>query len=281
MFSPLGRPGITLQSVKLKKSEFDLERGLLRSELLPWVPTSVDSTPAQEFIRTEAPADGTEIVEWMHYGAADNAVFDAMCEEYNRLGSQLLSGSGDGYIPGVRVGDLRAVSVRGSTVIGRGYGEISTPRGTFRVPRGGKSTFCMRDILAWGALSWAGSVQWVPTLLQWRGLARAPIDSRVRFPGSRNLVAPNFISVATRIPAPMATMRIGLTSNRPQNVVIRGRGTKGAFQDVLFEDSFDIEAGESEAIYNVFGFPFAPAFTLELQPKDGTSTILDYLDAFP
>ncbi|MBU2534520.1 MAG: hypothetical protein KKB37_17405 [Alphaproteobacteria bacterium] len=267
--------------MKLKKSEFDLERDLLRSELLPWVPISVDSTPARAFIRTEAPIDGTEVVEWMHYSAADAAVFDGMCEEYNRLGSQLLSGSGDGYIPGVRVGDLRNVSVRGSTVVGRGYGEVSTPQGVFRVPRGGKSTFCMKDLLAWGALPWAGYVQYSLTLLQWRGLARAPVSRRARFAGSSGFVAPNFISVATRIPAPMSTMRIGLTSNKPQTVAIRGRGTKGAFQDVLFEDSFDIEAGESEAIYNVFGFPFAPAFTLELQPKDGTSTILDYLDAFP
>jgi len=95
------------------------------------------------------------------------------------------------------------------------------------------------------------------------------------------MVAPQFFSCSTRVPAPLGTYRIGLTSNRAQTVVLRGRGTSGAFHDVLFEDKFDIEAGESEVIYNVFGIPFSPAFTMELQPKDGPSTVLDYLEVFP
>ena len=275
------RPTFSRAPVTLKRPEFDLKRGLLTSPLLPWVPMAVDSGPARESIRVEVPTDGVEIVGWMHYAAADNAVFDAMAEEYNRLGSQLLSGSGDPYIPGVGVGDLRGVSVRGSTVRTQGYGEAYTPEGTFRVPTGGKATFAMGDILAWGAVPWAGSIQWVLSLLQWPDLARVPITERVRFGGSQGLVAPNFFSVAPTLPVPVATMRIGLTSNKPQALALTGRGTKGSFQDVLFEDKFDIEAGESEVVYTVAGFPVAPAFTLELQPEDKTETVLDYLEVLP
>ena len=112
---------IALSSVKLRRAEFDLEGGLLRSSLLPWVPVAVDSGAAMEYIAGEAPIDGVEVVEWMHYSASDQAVFGAMADEYNRLGSQLLSGSGDAYIPGVMVGDLRGQSIPGREVASRGY----------------------------------------------------------------------------------------------------------------------------------------------------------------
>ncbi|MFQ6076361.1 MAG: hypothetical protein ACE5Z5_09560 [Candidatus Bathyarchaeia archaeon] len=275
------KPTFSRTPVTLKRPEFDLRKGLVKSPTLPWIPIAVDSVVARETVSGEAPVDGVEVVEWMHYAAADNAVFDAMAEEYNRLGSVLLSGSSDAYIPNRRVGDIRGVSVRGATVSRRGYGEVDTPQGRFRVPNGGKATFAKGDILAWGAIPWCRTVQWVLSLLQWRELARAPITDRVRFAGSDGLVAPNFFSVATRLPVPVATMRIGLTSNRSQTMALKGRGTKGSFEDVLFEDKFDVEAGESEVTYTVFGFPVAPAFTLELQPSDNTETILDYLDIIP
>jgi hypothetical protein len=275
------RPSVSLRSITLKTAEFNLERGLVRSSLLPWVPVAVDSTAALEAVRSEAPVDGVEVVEWMQLAAADNAVFDAMSDEYNRLGSQLLSGSGDAYIPGVRVGDLRGESVRGSTVTSRGYGTVITPQGNFQVPVGGKATFAKKDILAWAALPRAESVQWNLTLLQWKDLAKAPVKERVRFASSQGLVAPNFFSVSPRFPVPLLTMRIGLTSDKSQTVALRGRGVKGSFENVLFEEKFNVDAGESEVVYNVFGFPTVPSFTLELAPSDNTQTILDYIDIVP
>jgi len=269
------------ESVTLKRVEFDLKRGLLASPVLPWVPIAIASAEARETVTSEVPVDGREIVEWMHCAAADNAIFSGMAEEYNRLASELLSGSGDAYIPGVKVGNIRGESVLGSTVSARGYGTVITPKGNFNVPVGGKATFAKEDILAWAALPKVDPVQWVLTLLQWLDLAVAPIKERVRFASSNGLVAPNFFSVSPRLPVPMATMRIGFTSDKPQTIMIKGRGTKGSFEDVIFEDKFDIDTGESEVIYTVFGFPLVPSFTLELQPANNTMTVLDYLEVFP
>jgi len=272
---------VSLSSVKLKRPEFNLERGLLKSSLLPWVPVAVDSRVAKEHIASEAPVDGVEIVEWMQWSASDQAVFGAMADEYNRLGSQLLSGSGDAYIPGVRVGDLRGVSVIGSTVTTRGYGEVDTPQGRFTVPVGGKATFAKGDILAWAAIPWPGSCQWVLTLLQWKDLARLPVKERVRFASSNGLVAPNFFSYVPRLPVPVLTLRIGLTSDKGQTVAVRGRGIKGSYEKVIFEDLFDVDSGESEVVYNIFGFPYVSSFTLELQPSDHVQTVLDYIEVVP
>ncbi|MEM0121720.1 MAG: hypothetical protein QW688_09835 [Thermoprotei archaeon] len=269
-----------LQSISLKRSEFDLKGRLMKPSLLPWAPVEVDSSLALPAIAEAAPL-AHDVVEWMHKAAADMAVFDAMCEDYNRLGSRLVSSSGDGYIPGVKVGDIRGQSLEGNTVRARGYGTVITPAGSFNVPVKGKATFAKGDILAWAALPDPGTgVQWVLTLLQWLELATAPISERVRFAGSGGLVAPNFFSIPSTL-APVRTLRIGLTSDKPQTVAIRGRGAKGGFESVIFEDSFSIDAGESEVIYNVFAVPFVSAFTLELQPSDNTQTILDYIEIIP
>jgi len=276
---------IRLQKVELKRPEFDLRRGLAKSPTLNWLPVSVNSADLVEPLRENASVDGREVVEWMHIAAADNAVFEAFGEEYRVCsvtgGGTVLSVSDDAYIPGVRVGNLRGESVRGSTVRSRGYGNVITPYGSFRVPVGGKALYAYKDLLAWAALPWCESVQWCLTLLQWTNLAKAPISKRVRFPSSHGKVAPNFFLISTRIPSPICFMKIGLTSNKAQTIQIRGRGTKGNYHTILFEDSFKIDKGESETIYYVTGFPVVGQFTLELQPEDHTKTVLDYLEVYP
>jgi len=269
-----------LQMISLKRRELDLKSGLMRPSLLPWAPVEVDSSVALKAISSEVPLSH-DVVEWMIVSASDVAVFDGMCEDYNRLGSELLTASGDGYVPGVRVGDVRAESVSGYTVRSRGYGTVITPRGSFDVPVRGKATFAKDDVLAWAALPDPGTgVQWVITLLQWRELARAPVRDRVRFASSHGLVAPNFFLIPSTL-APVRTLIIGLTSDKPQTVVIRGRGTSGAYHSVLFEESFNVDAGESEIVYNVIGVPFVSAFTLEIAPSDNTQTVLDYIKILP
>ena len=216
---------ISLQKVELKRPEFDLKRGLAKSPTLNWLPVSINSADLVEPLRENAPIDGKEIVEWMHIAAADNAIFEAFGEEYKACsaggGGTVLSGSGDPYIPGVRVGNLRGESVRGSVVRSRGYGNVITPYGSFRVPVGGKALYAYKDLLAWAALPAAYFMQWTLTLLQWTNLAKAPITKRVRFPSSHGRVAPNFFSISTRIPSPVCLMRIGLTSDKAQTVQIR------------------------------------------------------------
>ncbi|MCR8463639.1 MAG: hypothetical protein QXH55_05625 [Candidatus Korarchaeota archaeon] len=268
-----------LVDVKLKSEKVDLKSGLLKSLTLPWAPIEIDSSKALPKIAEAVPL-GTDVVEWMQMAAADVAVFEAMCEEYNRAGSELVSDSGDANIPGVRAGDIRGESVNANVVRSRGYGTVITPRGNFNVRIGSKVTFAKADILAWAALPFTYGVQWLLTLLQWKDLARAPITNRIRFASSHGLVAPNFFLIPATF-APIRTLRVGITSDNRQTLTIRGRGTKGSYENVLFEDKVDIDSGENEFIYNVFGFPSVGAFTLEIQPQDNTQTVLDYIDIFP
>jgi len=276
---------VELKSVRLKSPEVDLQTGLLASPTLNWLPVSIESADLVATLQEQVPVDGREIVEWMHVAAADNAVFEGFEEEYRVCsasgGGSIASRSGDGYIPGVRVSGIRAASWRGSYVRSRRYTMVYTPRGSFRVPLGGKALFANRDILAWASLPFTYGIQYIITLLRWLDLARAPITKRVRFPSSHGRVAPNFFTISTRFPSPVRVMRIGITSDKPQKITIRGRGTKGAYHNVLFSDTFEVDKGQNEVIYYVTGFPTVGTFTVELQPRDGTKTVLDYLYVYP
>jgi len=272
--------------VKLKSEKVDLETGLAKSSTFEWVNvTAIDSNDVIQTVKTEAPVDGEEVVEWMQNCASDQIVLDALEEEYStcsaRGAGRIASASGDGYIPGVRVAGLRVVSWEGSYVRRRGYCVVRTPRGSFRIPVGRKALFARDDVLAWGCVPWCGRVQFDCVLMRWLDLAEAPINRRVRFASVRGRVAPNFFKVSTSIPTPVCIMRIGLTSNRSQKVLIRVRGKEGSYHRVLQEDTVEIDKGESEVVYDVMAFPTVPTFTLEIQPQDGTKTILDYLDVIP
>lgn len=269
-----------VREVRLRSPEVDLRRGLCRSPLLPWAPVEVDSSLVLRAVAEAAPLSH-DVVEWMHVAAADVAVFDAMSEEYGRAGGRLSSSSGDAYIPGVRAGDVSGESVSGHVVRSRGYGRVVTPAGSFDVPARGKATFARGEVLAWASLPDPGTgVQWVLTLLRWEELARAPVRERVRFASSRGMAAPNFFHVPSTL-SPVRTLLLGLTSDRRQRVEFRGRGTRGEYERVLFEGSLELEEGQSEAVISVFALPSVGAFTLELQPSDGSMTVLDYLEAFP
>jgi hypothetical protein len=272
---------ITRVDVKLVSPKVDLLTGLARPLTLAWVANVIDSSLAREQISRDVPVDGVEVVEWMQFAAADNAVLEAMELEYNRLGSQVLTGSGDAYIPGVRVGDLRGESVSGYTVSSRGYGVVITPYGNYNVPVNGKITIAVRDLLAWATIPWVGSVQWVLSLIQWRDLATLPVRQRVRFANINGLVAPQFFSFVSRLPLPLVTFRIRITSDREQEVTLRGRGIKGSYETVIYETTFKIESGENEVICNVVGIPFVQSHTVEIQPSDNTQTVLDSLEVFP
>lgn len=278
---------VSLQKVELKSPEFRVG-GLKKSTMFAWLPKTAsvaNSWALVEDIASEIPTDGREIVEWMHAAAADMAVLDAYSNEYStcstRGGGVVYSSSGDGYIPGVRVQNIRGESVPSSTVRSRGYGRVITPYGSFNVPVGGKALFAYKDLLVWAALPFTYGIQWLLSILNWARLAVAPITDRVRFPSCHGKVAPNFFSVQPSFPSPVCLMRIGISSDKPQTIQIRGRGPSGSFHNVLFEDSFDVSKGENEIVYYVTGFPFVQNFTLELQPQDGTETVLDYLEVYP
>ncbi|GAH62729.1 unnamed protein product, partial [marine sediment metagenome] len=180
--------------VRVISPKFVKETGLMRSLSFPGVSPTLDPREALIQIRAEMPLVPGEIVEWMQIAGAENAVMQARIQEYNRLGSELDGNSGDPYIPGVSVQDIRFSGRQtGSSVKSRGYAVASTPRGDFRVPAYGKSPGVFRDLISWGSSPTLLTAQWVGNLLKWRSLAETPIRQTVGFYRDNAWnVAPNF-----------------------------------------------------------------------------------------
>jgi len=107
-------------------SAFEFKRGLVAPPRFPWLRAEVASSELLPTVQERAPVDGREIVSWMQVAAAEGALLEGTCGDYNRLGSLLLSDSGDPYIPGVAVGDLTARSMTGDEVRRTGRGIVMT-----------------------------------------------------------------------------------------------------------------------------------------------------------
>jgi hypothetical protein len=72
-----------------------------------------------------------------------------------------------------------------------------------------------------------------------------------------------------------------ITSDREQEIVLRGRGTRGSYETVIYETKFKVESGENEVVCNLVGIPFVQSHTVEIQPSDNTQTVLDSFEIFP
>jgi hypothetical protein len=261
---------------KVISDKIDLETGLVKPGMFDWLPKPyITDLEARRYIAEEVPADGVEVVGWMHGCAAANAVLAGVMEDYNRLGSQLVTTSSDGYIPGTSVSsDFNFKSQSGSVVNAQGYSVMVTPVGNFNVPKNGCVTVAQGKFLGWGATTRLESVQWKGTLMKWASLASKPVSQSVPHANIDGLVAPQFFNIPAPLALPVNTTTVKLTSDKPQTVTFRGRSTAD-YGKVNFEFQQSIPAGESSVTYRVWGRPRTTAHILEIQPQNGTATVVN------
>ena len=266
----VSEPRITLIS-----RDFFKERGLVKSLYTPELPPVLDPCELIESIRTEAPIDGVEVVEWMLLAATENAVLSARMEEYNRLGSELVSGSTDSYIPGLTVEDCHIRKQRGSTVGSQGFAIAESPQGNYRIPRLGKASGIFRNLITWGSMYYLGSIQHNESLLKWKSLAETPIRQTVGFyRDSRGNAAPNFFVQQPTRPALTVRVRQRFSSDKAQTLGINFRDPTN-YSNVVGSKNVAIATGENEVTYTVSAFPYVPPTIAEIQPEDGTQTKLE------
>lgn len=270
----LARLKITEPEVKQVSPEFTLT-GLQRSFYKPEFIIALDSREVLRRVQAEAALDGVEVVEWMRISAAENIVMQARIAEYNRLGSQQVGQSGDGYIPGVVVEDIKYVSQTGATVRSQGYATIATPRGNFNVPSLKKSPGVFRDLISWGSMSYLGAVQFTGSLLKWKSLAETPITQAVGFyMDAAGNTAPNFFVQRPPRPALSVTVRQTFSSDKDQKLKINFRDPTN-YANVVGTKSVAIATGTSQVTYTVSAFPYVPPLVVEIQPEDNRQTKLE------
>jgi len=255
------------------------ETGLAMPPESPSAPSSIDWDAIMEWSRSQQSLDDPAMVEWMYWAHAANTIISARMEEYKRLGSSLIGESNDPYIPGLKIEDIRFRSELGRVVAERGYANLDTPRGSVRVPVPGKATAVFKDLISWGAVLNAFLVQWTGVLLKWRELATNP-DKELAFPNFNGLVAPQFFTHSSSIPAPVNIITMRISSNKPQTISIKGRNVDD-YTEVISEMSVNVPEGESESTVVIYGFPVVPPMVIEMQPENMTKTILKSWSVIP
>jgi len=270
----LARLRISEPEVKLLDPEFRLT-GLARSPYKPEYDLALDSSAILRRVSAEVAIDGVEVVEWMRISAAENTVMQARINEYNRLGSQLVGQSGDGYIPGVIVEDLKYVSQTGATVRSQGFATVATPRGNFNIPSLGKNPGIFRDLLSWGSMSYVGAVQFTGSLLKWKSLAETPITQAVGFyMDAVGNTAPNFFVQRPPRPALSVTVRQTISSDDKQTLKINFRDPTN-YSNTVGTKSVAIAKGTNQVTFTVSAFPYVPPLIAEIQPEDKRQTKLE------
>lgn len=265
-------------------NEDSFRESLPQAEFMPWLKarsTSADEVAGE--IAATYPADGQEVVDWMHMAAAANTVLNVFEASYEDAGGEIRSRAGDGNIPGVYVDrDLYFVSNIGMVVRRRGYAEVVAERARrFRVRVRNARTIATRRLLGWAAVPTAWHVQYLGILIKYSRLARAPIRRRVPFPYFYGHNAPLFIRVSSPVPAPARLLRMRLTSKIGRRMHIRVRSTSD-YEKILGETEFDMEQGEAEYTVLINTFPYiVSSFVLELQPVGVDMVALDLLEVYP
>lgn len=262
-------------SVRIVGEGFTL-RGLVKSPLRPDLRVALNPAEVVEEVRVIAPLDGSEVVEWMQISAAENIVMQARIAEYNALGSQLVGSSNDPFVPGLVVEDIKMESVTGATVASRGYASVSTPRGSFNVPRLGKSTGVFRDLLAWGSISWVGTIQYTGNLLKWKSLAETPIRQTVGFyMDTAGNTAPHFFVQMPPRPALTVRARLVVESEEEQELTITFRDPSD-YTRVLSTRKVDLRGQASNQVeFTLSAFPYVPPLVAEIQPENNVQTKLN------
>ncbi len=266
--------------VSIRGKEIDLTTGLSVPDSLEFLGVQFDSEIAKQQVAEEVPSDGREVVNWMHDATGANSVLYGIASDYSNAGGELLSVSNDAYIPGVSLRRISFVSHTGTTVRNRGYAELRTPEGTYRVPYRGRTIIAKNKLLAMGIVPAAWYIQYIGIILQWTKLAKSPITDRIRFSTVGGNSVPIFVNIASRIPAPVITVRLGFTSIKSQNVKIIARETD-KYHNIYFEDTIEVPEGESEALVHITGFPVVPKLTLQLDAQPHIQSTLDYVDTIP
>jgi len=249
------------------------EKGLCSAPSDPKAPVTLSYSSIKEHVERKTPIEDPAVVEWMQFSETDDLICEMTEEEYKRAGSNLVSASGDPYIPGCKLDDIRFKSEKGSTVAGRGNAVLVTPHGNIDVPVPGKATGIFEDLLCFGAVTNAWPRQWSGVLLKWESLTKNP-DSRIRFPSFSGLVAPQFIGHEAGVAFPTNYVVMHISTDKPQTMKVKYRETSDYTQEITSLD-VDLKKGKNEVSYTLLILPYVPTMAVELIPEDETSTILD------
>lgn len=133
-------------------------------------------------MRTDIPTTISDVREWMQIAGVENELLWAMADDYANAGGEILSLSGDPYIPGVAVADYKIVAV--PLAQAQSEGMRITKNGALMATIPLDSKGWTNDKLTIGMFPRLGeAVQWIGNLFHYRQFAKLPNSAIVTLPG--------------------------------------------------------------------------------------------------
>lgn len=241
----------------------------LKGTLYNDAPKTLDFSEMLSWVMSNYRVNGSDVLEWMQYATACNALLDRFQQDY--AGSFVETATGDGYIPGIRLEDIRFKSERGEYVAKNGA-TVITPYGSVKVPVPGKSTIIYKDFIAWAAVVNSWVEQFAGVLLKYLDLVKNPRN--IGIPDFNGAVPSVFFEHSPQIPVPFNRVKLVVSTNKKNDLNLVFRNVNDYTQKVGSKTINIPGKGTYEILMNLFGFPYIPDLVVQFQPSDYTNTVL-------
>jgi len=257
--------------------------GLTKNKIFDFIKTnSPKFSEILSEIKSKIPLDNTEdinreICEWMLDMCAANIELSCFEDEYNRY-SNVLTGAGDGNIPGVRISELSFRSEPGYSVHNRGYAIAFSPVGIVDCKNYTKTTIVGKNFLGCGLVHADYTYQWCGALIRWVILAKAKIGRKltnIRFPSFFGIVSPNFFVQDPEKKVEAIRVIVRLSSDKDQKVNISFLNPID-YRKTLDSLDISVDRGVCDIEYSIASYPYVPPVVLKLDPQ--TTTVLKELN---
>lgn len=263
-----------------KVSETEAEMVLPKPKVLSWVGPTVDVEEAKQRIMAKSPPNGRDIVPWMVDAAAYNSGLDVVSQAYKQNKGKIDFHVGDAYYPGVKLDDNFYFGSREAAIAASEGVPLVTPCGTINMKVRSATTVVCKDFLGWAAIPYTYWEQVLGILIRFTKLAKLPIEN---VPFLRSwYIPPQFFLVSTRIPTPIATMRLVMFSSKDSKMVVKGRHSND-YRETYFETEFDVRGGTYEYLFSLSNIPYVPEFVIEMQPivEKPTKIVTKKMEIYP
>lgn len=243
---------------------------LPRPRALSWFQPTFDYREALEQVNRSIPV-APDIVDWMREATATEAIFDVFEQSVSSNGGVVVSSTGDGYVPGVRVEDAYFQSAV-ADVVERNGAILVTPAGNINVPFGSKVLVAKGGFLAWACVRDRYTCQWIGTILKYKLNPEAKPGSDVRdipFPSSGTFVAPVVIDVTPPISIRHVDyIQIYSQGSQTVNLIFTQRNS---YDSQIANIPVNVSYGVSTIKLRVLGIS---SYSVIIQPSDGISSYL-------
>lgn len=243
-------------------------------------PITLEPSELNQWATESIPVDEQDMADWMIPATQRFVHTKARANEYGRAGGSLSAAGGGAYLPPMDNGKVGFKAEPASDVSERGSATVVTVDGsnTMSIDAPGANTIITENGLHWGAATNFQEQEWVGALLSVEELANNPSDP-IGFPRVEGHTGPLFVGHEPSRPSILNKVTATVKTDMAQTIKFKLRSSRD-YTKAIREFDQDVKAGKNTVEFRLFSLGIDP-MVMEIQPEDGTKTILTDYSVFP